>query len=126
MKNLVLILLLLPAWVMAQHDGPRRPNVIDMATVPAKSHQELSVMKDSLGLNEADTAKVQAILINFLREVGLLSNLKLSVEERGRQLRLLEKKRDEELEAVLTKQQYKQYKEMQKAHQERMKARVRS
>lgn len=79
--------------------------------------------KQKLNLNDDQSKKVDAINTTYFEGIGELKNSNASKLSKYRKFKSLSSDRDKKMKAVLTKEQYKTYKEQQEQRKEEFKQR---
>jgi Spy/CpxP family protein refolding chaperone len=80
----------------------------------------------ALGLSEEQKPQVEAINMNYFRALSALKGSEVSKLEKYRSFKSASSTRDEEMKKVLTKEQYKIYKDNQSEQRDQMRERRRS
>jgi hypothetical protein len=101
-----------------------QPNQISLPTYVAAAQRETQFMRDSLALTSEQAAQVDTINKVCLGKISVLEGQSIAAHERKQKIAEYKSKRDEELQLVLTTQQWQRYKDLRKAQEDRMKARV--
>jgi hypothetical protein len=107
----------------AQQNGVDRISVVSYAD---KGSKEANYMKDSLGLTTAQTVAADSVLRCYLRKIALLEGQALTAAQRAQAILDAAANRDTGLQAILTNQQYNNYKSMLQANETRLRARLRT
>ena len=83
--------------------------------------QRTSMLKDRLGLNDAQTAQVKTILTDSQTKMqALRSNTSLSQDDRRSQMMTIRKDESDKIEGILTPDQKTKYDAMQQQMRDRM------
>lgn len=90
----------------------------------ALAQRETQFMKDSLSLTTAQAAQVEAIHRTCLRKISELEGEAMPLAQRKQKITEYKAKRDDELSGLLSAQQLQKYKDLLKAQEERMRARM--
>jgi septal ring factor EnvC (AmiA/AmiB activator) len=101
-----------------------QPDRISVSTYGAKAEHETNYMRDSLGLSTSQIAQVDSVNKQYLKDIALLEGQTISGAERKQKMAEYKANRDEDLAEILSAAQLQRYKDLLKAQEDRMKARL--
>lgn len=123
-KTFYLLLILCTACSMHAIAQNSQGNSISMSTYLAKATQETNFMRDSLGLSEGQVLQVDSLNKKHFKSIAELELQQLTVSQRKEEMNELLLQRDIDLQAVLTQAQFARFKEVKRALEARMRARM--
>ena len=103
-----------------------QPDKITLSTYALKGERETNYMRDSLSLSQLQAVQVDSVNKQYLKNISLLEGQGISPGQRKQKLAEYKAKRDEDLAQVLTAEQLQRYRDLLKAQEDRMKARLQS